>query len=527
MKNRIPALLFLVLIAFPFLPTTLQAQNKEKESSLLNDQNLSATLQLLASPEFEGRETGTRGGKLAANYIASRMMQAGLSPWFKTGKGATQLSDYFQPFSLILYTPAKAAIRISPGKGSKAALSMTPDGNYIIEDAYQSINGQYPLIFAGYGVHAPALGYDSYKGMTVKGKVVMIMEGYPGEGDTLGATWKAFRSHAKEGFLDFEKRLKVADSLGAVALIIIKNEKPKGEIPGEKKAKKYCGEDLLYQDNEYLLPGKKPEQSLPCYYLSSNASQMICKASGIDNLLKTELSKGGLPQSNQLAGQTVDIGLKVTADTIIVVNVGGYLRGKDTTRTILVGAHYDHLGKRGTDIYFGSDDNASGTTGVLTLAGIFGGSGNIPPVNLAFANWTAEEKGLIGSEYFASQLASKPGIELYINMDMISRSAPDDIAGKIISIGTRPQDENLKDVAKNNDLALDESFTLDLWDVTGHTGSDYASFAAKGIPVMTFFSGFHDEYHTPCDTPDRADLRKMKNILRLVDGCINSIMQQK
>jgi hypothetical protein len=209
------------------------------------------------------------------------------------------------------------------------------------------------------------------------------------------------------------------------------------------------------------------------------------------------------------------------ADTVVLRNVLGIIYGKDSSRSILIGAHYDHLGIRNGKIFYGADDNASGVAGMLSLAGKWSESGLKPPCNLVFAAWTAEEKGLIGSSYYIQQNRSVLSkILLTINMDMIAGSAPEDTARRIISIGTLPADAGLRQIAVKANSNMKNPFVLDLWDVTGHEGSDYAYFSSSGIPVMTFFSGFCDYYHTPGDTMEKTDLPKMENILRLVNECI-------
>lgn len=207
--------------------------------------------------------------------------------------------------------------------------------------------------------------------------------------------------------------------------------------------------------------------------------------------------------------------------TAVVSNVTGIIKGKDTTKNIIVGAHYDHLGIRNGKIYNGSDDNASGVAGMLALAGKWSEYGEKPVCNIIFAAWNCEETGKHGSRYFVSQaLAGQRQVIAYINMDMISRSAPEDTSRRIISIGTRPESEDLREMAKAANQELSIPFELDLWDVTGHSGSDYAPFSENEIPVMTFFSGFQADYHTPEDDTDKADLNKMKKILKIVNECL-------
>ncbi len=209
------------------------------------------------------------------------------------------------------------------------------------------------------------------------------------------------------------------------------------------------------------------------------------------------------------------------SDTVNLHNVLGFIEGRDTTHIIIIGAHFDHLGIRSGKTYFGADDNASGVAGVLSLASEWSRFGKKPPCNLIFASWTAEEKGEIGSSYFVNNLgANRSKILITFNMDMISRSAPEDSTFSIVSIGTLPKDINLRNIATKANRSLKDPLILDMWDVTGHYGSDYAYFAESGIPVMTFFSGFEKDYHTPGDVADKVDLHKMQKILNLVNKCI-------
>jgi putative aminopeptidase FrvX len=208
-------------------------------------------------------------------------------------------------------------------------------------------------------------------------------------------------------------------------------------------------------------------------------------------------------------------------------NVLGIIPGKDTSRSIIIGAHYDHLGIRDGKIHNGADDNASGVSGLLALAGVWSVNSEKPPCNIIFASWTAEEKGEIGSLYFLQNLKTKTDrIILSINMDMISRSAPEDSSGRQISIGTLPSGENLRIIARVANMKLTKPFQLDLWDVSGHYGSDYAYFAERQIPVMTFFSGFNEDYHTSKDKIEKVDLQKMSDILELVNDCILQVTEK-
>jgi hypothetical protein len=222
--------------------------------------------------------------------------------------------------------------------------------------------------------------------------------------------------------------------------------------------------------------------------------------------------------------------LTYKTDEVMLVklrNVLGIIYGKDTTCSIVIGAHYDHLGIREGKIFNGADDNASGVSGLLTLAKTWTGNSDKPPCNIIFASWTAEEKGEIGSKYFVQNLKERPCHILFsLNMDMISRSAPEDSSHRIISVGTLPENENIRQIVRMSNKKLSSPFELDLWDVSGHYGSDYAYFAERHIPVLTFFSGFNVDYHTPKDTIEKVDLEKISNIIELVNECIIQVTEK-
>jgi Zn-dependent M28 family amino/carboxypeptidase len=227
-----------------------------------------------------------------------------------------------------------------------------------------------------------------------------------------------------------------------------------------------------------------------------------------------------------LKDKRIRFSVTVKTEALLVRNVLGMIPGKDSTRFVILGGHYDHLGTHNGQIFNGSDDNASGASGLLALAKVWKESGVKPACNLIFASWSAEEVGLLGSQYFTEHLdVQAKNILLYINMDMISRSVIEDSARRQLSIGTRISDENLRKLAKQSNTTINPPFILDLWDVTGHSGSDYASFTAKNIPVMTYNTGLHNDYHTPRDISANADLVKMGDVLKFVNTSLQEVLE--
>jgi Zn-dependent M28 family amino/carboxypeptidase len=200
-------------------------------------------------------------------------------------------------------------------------------------------------------------------------------------------------------------------------------------------------------------------------------------------------------------------------------NVLGMIPGRDSSRSIYIGAHYDHLGRHGDTIYYGADDNASGTAGLLALARNWAESGTVPAYNLIFAFWSAEEKGMLGSTYHVSaNHLDTNAVVACLNLDMISRRY--DTNSVMISIGLLEGADDFEQMAVEENSKLTSPFSLDIWFTDGDGGSDYVAFAKRGIPVMSFFSGYHADYHTPGDVYERTEPEKMELILQLVNQCL-------
>jgi len=164
---------------------------------------------------------------------------------------------------------------------------------------------------------------------------------------------------------------------------------------------------------------------------------------------------------------------------------------------------------------------------MLALAKTWLESGIQPACNIIFASWTAEEKGLLGSRFFVQHTNSRPkSIRLYINLDMISRSVFTDTLQRQLSIGIRKTDQSIRELARTSNATLTHPFELDLWDVTGHSGSDYASFTKNNIPIMTYNTGLHNDYHTPRDISSKADFVKMGDVLKVVHTCLITFLEK-
>lgn len=191
------------------------------------------------------------------------------------------------------------------------------------------------------------------------------------------------------------------------------------------------------------------------------------------------------------------------------------IEGEDTENVVVVGAHYDHLGKYGGYIWNGADDNASGTVGIMSIAKACMATGIKPKRTIIFAAWTGEERGLFGSRYFVKNFKDQK-INVALNYDMISRDSDYDKKGnKVSMIYTKPFPKIAVDTKKHNeeaDLGLDINYAPMDRPVGG---SDNGSFAEKDIPVFWFFIGSHEDYHRPSDHYEKANWKKFTNIIKL------------
>ena len=491
---------------------------------------------------MEGRETGERGSFLASEYIASMMQLNGLQPFGDRIPVADSIKDHpagrdwYQTFSLIRYGVENATITLADNrvKDDTAIITWALGSGFAIDPVMDAQDTEAQLVFAGYGVTLKTAGYDDYQGIDATGKVVILLRGFPGHRDTLSPAWKKLKKEPGMPEVSLLEKLTVAKARGAIAVIEIDPIRPFNPVTaGDRYAGSLwvnttTGDNIgtVYKDLEYYLPGGTDPPRIPCI----NPNQAVSEA--LLNLLPFASGdfekRSGELQSSAVAinGKKIKLSVMVKRDTVVVRNVMGIVHGRDTSRYVLVGAHYDHLGKRQNLIYNGADDNASGTAGMLALSAKWAGAGHKPACNIIFAAWTAEEKGILGSEYFAANSwISGKKLALAINMDMISRCDQEDSLKNVISIGTLPGNEDLRETARRSNATLTKPFKLDLWDVTGHCGSDYCHFASRNIPVMTFFSGFHADYHSPRDVFSKTDPGRMEKILFIVNECLGEVVR--
>jgi hypothetical protein len=395
--------------------------------------------------------------------------------------------------------------------------------DYSITPGNRSIDVEAQVIFVGYGIDNKPLKHNDYKGLDLKGKILIRLAGYPGWQEPSSKNYGRFTSKdpAEANQLEQNKD-SYALAHGAIAVIEVRKgstgfTQVPDNLPFRYTTPTYEGDVPFNSEVGYrtALQGKEIA-SLPHITLSDRALNELISGSGIDFDEYESAAANANVKPIALPG---DIYLRFvsTVDSRIVRgrNVIGVLEGEDTKSCIVVGAHYDHMGQVKGFIYNGSDDNASGTVGVMTIARAILATGVKPKQTIVFCAWTAEEKGLLGSQYYAAHPLIKD-IKCYMNYDMISRTAPDDSTGLKCDFNYSSGLPYLKEITDKH--IRDYSIKLNMEYKTSPRpagGSDFSSFSAKDIPIFLIHGKFTPDYHNYTDHADKAVLPYMTEIVKL------------
>lgn len=533
----IKTVVFLFLLILLNL-TSAFAQGDPKETGLkaITSEVLQAQLEYLASDWTQGRESGTRGEFMAGDYIAGIFEEIGLKPGgdrsYTSGRRGAQgrtgsiPRTFFQNFNLLQTTagPVQECALIRKGENGSIGLNLEYKVDFSINPGTESIEIEAPIVFVGYGLTGGKYGFDDYKKLDVKGKVIVRLYGFPGFRDVQSVNYARFKPATPVGSASLERvKDSVAIAHGALAIIDVMvgqadNFQTPGNIPFRYNQATYEGDEPFRSGPSYRmeLPESKVSTVLPRITLSARAINFILTDNGIDPSVyeKTAANEtaGKLPVINDLS-----LRLKTSVESRLIRtrNVIGVLEGDNSESCIVIGAHYDHTGQVRGFIYNGSDDNASGTVGIMTIARAMVASGKKPKYTIVFCAWTAEEKGLLGSAWFVGHpLISN--IRCYMNYDMISRTAPDDTTGMKCDFNYSSGMPLFRELTEKHireySIKLDMAYQTSPMPVGG---SDFSSFSRKGIPIFLIHGKFTPDYHQFTDSAEKAVLPYFTAIVRL------------
>ena len=494
-------------------------------------------VEFLASEELQGRLTGSSGAHLASEFVANHFKNVGLQP-------LTGAKDFFQPFEFssgvrVLTNQNTASLRAGTNT-SPAPLALDQDFRPLAFTANGSVEGE--VVFAGYGLSVPGKlgeGYDSYAGLDVSNKVVLVLRYVPEEAEPK-------RRQELNRYAGLRYKALIARNRGAKALLVVTG--PTSPNPGELAR-------LTFETGA-------SHSGIVCASISGDTAAKLFAAAGKD-LKKTQTALDKEDPHAEGAFALKGVSVKLTAAVEHVKksdrNVLAHIPPVGTQEYVIVGAHYDHLGHGETGgfarkdeegkVHPGADDNASGTAALLELAGAlandFARSAGVPPAasptatgsplptknpaaaaggtpalqprrGILFAAWSGEEVGLIGSSHFAE----RPPVPLsnvvaYVNFDMVGRLRDNKLI--LQGIGSSPAWRKLiekRNIAAGFNLTLQEDPYLP---------TDTTPFYPKNVPVIAFFTGSHEEYHRPADKPDTLNYEGLERVAKFARDLVNDL----
>lgn len=512
----------LLLLSFVF---SVSAQKVQVAKTGALETNLRRHIEYLASDKLEGRRTGEAGATAAAAYISKLFSEIRLLPGYRPAKGA---AGYLQPFPYITGVEvAKTGNEFRLQLGSGNSENITVETGTPISPVGYSPNGAVenaPVVFAGFGIVSNELKYDDYANLDVKGKVVLVFDGTPDNDNPhspFGARTKAL----------------IAKDKGAVGVLLISREA------------NFIDERLTRLRYDQSLG----EAALPTFIVSRTTTQNILGVNSADLKAVEEQTVSAKPHvafrdTQPVVSFKVNL-VKKQADAF---NVIGILPGHDPilkNEAIVIGAHYDHLGRGGqgslaansTEIHHGADDNASGVAALIELARQFAKLKNNKRT-LIFIAFSGEEEGLFGSSFYVQNpVFPLDKTVAMINLDMVGRLKDDKLT--IGGIGTASDWKAIVEDRNNARRLQTDTFTLTngassittaskpfpLFSLSlnedGFGPSDHSSFYGKKVPVLFFFTGTHNDYHKPSDTADKINYDGEMKVISYVAAVANAIDQ--
>lgn len=503
-----------------------KANIKEKPGDFatgIHAEQMKQKMLVIAGEEFAGRETGEQGQKLCAVFLADFFKSLGFfgvvnaknqpkDSLYKTAGWAPHptLSGYMQTFPL----------REETNKGYKFLIQ---EKEYVFMEDFFAFPGlpegrffSDEIVFVGFGIEDKKYGVDDYEGLDVKGKIVLFFEDEPM--DKMGNSRITGTGKLSEWTTDLKLKTEAAKKAGAIAILSVQKF-----IENDIRSYKH----FIEKPRTYA-EGKPSRASFPKFYISEQMADAIFRFAGkkiTTRSLREEYRTGERKKGFEISVRT-EIEVKNQIRQITGENILGYVEGGDLKEELLVlTAHYDHLGKDEEGIYYGADDDGSGVVALMEIAEAFAeakAAGISPRRSILIMPVSGEEKGLLGSEYYAENPVFPLNKTVAnLNIDMIGRvdELHKDNENYVYVIGAdriSPDLHTINETINSTHSRLDLDYTYnDPADPNRfYYRSDHYNFAKKGIPSVFFFSGVHEDYHRITDTPDKIRYEKLAKISR-------------
>jgi aminopeptidase YwaD len=478
--------LFLVFSAFSFY--------SDHNKGEITAENVISEIKYLASDELGGRFPGTKGDSLAEKFGIKKFKEAGLTPIGDDG--------YRQKFSFV--SEIKAGTNNSLLVSTSGVSNVYKLSDDFIPFGYSSVGTfEGDLVFAGYGINAADLNYNDFKDIDLKDKIAVIFAYSPG--------YSTPHDNPFSNYEQTRRKCNLVKEAGSKGVIVVT-----GPNSSEDELAK------LRTSTDHL--------GIPAISVKRAIVEALFKSMG-KNLEEFQKNMDSVrtPNSFAFTGSSAKIQVDLQYITANTANIIGYLEGNDPVlkkEVIVVGGHLDHLGDglkygslydgKDAQIHNGADDNASGSAGVMELAGYFGENRENLKRSYIFMLFNGEEAGLLGSAFFVkSELFKKYNIVAMINMDMVGRLADNKLT--IGGVGTSPIWKGMLD-SLNNIYKFTAVYNQD-----GYGPSDHSSFYSKDVPVLFFFTGLHKDYHRPTDKWNLINADGEVKVLDMVRDVMNTL----
>lgn len=515
------AAVFILIFSFISLTATDFPGEVQKARRSIKGPMMVSHIQFLASKYCRGRETGDYGMKIADEYITSVLKGAGIQP-------AGEFGRYFQEVKLMeISLSDHIHLKIEDQMGGSTTVKEAKlEWDYLPVNISGENEVSAPLVFAGYGITAPEHNYDDYKNIDARGKIVLVMRHEPGE-NTDSSPFDG-RKISKHG--TFLAKILNAQAHGAVGILFVTDPlnhqdlsvSSGGFLSGtnwaslrEKHMKD--DEDFKYMkfEKRMKIVGDDFGVKIPAVQIDGRLAESFFGENYSLRRLQEEIDKTLKPRSFALVGKKIFLGVQFEVKPVDAHNIVGKVEGSDPAlkdEVVIVGAHYDHEGKDNHgDVYGGANDNASGSAAVLEIARAFRELEPKPKRTILFILFTAEEKGLLGSRYYAANPLFPLGKTVaMINMDMIGRNNLDQLS--VVGKYQYPQLYKIAEDINKNTANFELNSNVDAF----IRNSDHFPFMRKKIPSLFFNSGEHDDIHTPRDTVNLIDAEKTEKAAQLV-----------
>jgi hypothetical protein len=487
-------------------------QGKYKAAENITAGQLRDYLSFIASDEMEGRNTPSRGLNTAAKFLATHLSRWGYKPAGDNG-------SYFQRILLrnSKVDPSRTTAKIGDQE-------FTFGKDYYTLAMPGTASGK--LVFAGFGYRIPARNINPYEGLDVKGKIIVKMAGMP-----KGTSFNDL--NGKMG-VDWDGATSYGSKNGAVGVILVPDFRT---LSSWNQNVDFSTNSGQWEVEEFIT---KDAPSLPTLYLSARMANVLFQGEAMtaEAIFRTTYTRDSIASFNFKDDKTVTFTASVRTQTDWTQNVVGMLEGSDSDlkkEYVAIGAHYDHVGTgspvKGDSIYNGADDDGSGTVTILAMAESFA-KGPRPKRSVLFVWHAGEERGLWGSKYFVEHpTVPLKNIVTQLNIDMVGRSKKDgdedprnkELSGpnEIYVIGSEMMSSELGLMSKKvNSSFLDLAFNYTYDDPKDPNRfffrSDHYNYAQKGIPIIFYFDGVHEDYHQLGDEWQKIDYVKMEKVARTV-----------